>query len=82
MICLACRRACSCKPLPRPTRVSGAQVRAFRLALGWTQPDLAAALGLTRVTVSRWEAGSHEPSGESLQRLHIVAARNGARLSA
>lgn len=80
MICLACRRGCECRPLPKLPKVTGAQVRAFRASIGWTQPQLAAALQVTRVTISRWESESHEPSGDSLLRLHAVVAQHGARL--
>src|ERR1051326_3414287 len=37
-------------------------VRAKRLARGWTQAELAELLGLTNVTISRWEQGRVEPS--------------------
>jgi len=36
-------------------------VRAKRRGRGWTQAELAARLGLTNVTVSRWEGGKVEP---------------------
>ena len=37
-------------------------VKAKRLARGWTQADLAARLGMTNVTISRWEKARVEPS--------------------
>ena len=37
-------------------------VRSKRLARGWTQAELAERLGLTNVSVSRWEKGKVEPS--------------------
>jgi len=37
-------------------------VRAKRLGRGWTQAELAERLGMTNVTVSRWEKGRVEPS--------------------
>ena len=36
-------------------------VRAKRRARGWTQAELAERLGLTNVTISRWEGGKVEP---------------------
>lgn len=36
-------------------------VRAKRLARGWTQVEMAERLGLTNVTISRWEKGRVEP---------------------
>jgi len=35
--------------------MTGAQIRAQRLALGWRQEDLATKLGVAPETVSRWE---------------------------
>lgn len=37
-------------------------VRTKRLAMGWTQAELAQRLGMTNVTISRWEKGRVEPS--------------------
>src|SRR4051794_40659502 len=37
-------------------------VRSKRLARGWTQAELAERLGLTNVTISRWEQGRVEPA--------------------
>lgn len=36
--------------------------RALRARLGLTQEQLAAILGVHRLTISGWERGSHEPS--------------------
>jgi DNA-binding transcriptional regulator YiaG len=38
--------------------------RRIRERAGLTQLDLAAALGVSRPAVSRWEAGQREPRGE------------------
>ena len=46
---------------PTPNR------RALRLAAGLTQDDVAAAVGVDRATVSRWETGSREPAGRNRQ---------------
>ena len=48
--------------------VAGAQVRAARGFLGWTQADLATAAGLTVRSVRHWEAHHGE-------RLHPISAR-------
>src|SRR5271165_1758698 len=37
-------------------------VRSKRLGRGWTQTELAEHLGLTNVTISRWEKSKVEPS--------------------
>lgn len=36
----------------------GTAIRAAREARGWSQPDLAAKVGVARETVSRWETGA------------------------
>lgn len=44
------------------------RVRKLRSQLCITQQDLAAALGVTMMTVSRWERGLNKPRGELLKR--------------
>ncbi len=44
---------------PTPSR------RALRLAAGLTQGDVAAAIGVDRATISRWETGNREPVGRN-----------------
>jgi transcriptional regulator with XRE-family HTH domain len=49
--------------------VSGADLRAWRQAYGYSQAELAAELGVTRQTIIRWE------SAESLSReTHLAVA--------
>jgi len=47
------------KALPRP-----AKARAIRIAAGVSQVRLAEELGVTRITVLRWEAGEYTPRGQ------------------
>ncbi|MGO9457606.1 MAG: helix-turn-helix domain-containing protein [Acidimicrobiales bacterium] len=42
--------------------------RAIRMAAGVSQRDIAAEVGRSRPTVSRWEAGERMPQGEDLDR--------------
>jgi superfamily II DNA or RNA helicase len=49
-------------------------VKGIRERLGLTQVGLAERLGVSFVTVSRWENGKVEPSGLALQRLRALAA--------
>lgn len=42
--------------------------RHLREAAGLSQQDLADYLGVTRVSVGRWEAGERTPKGEHLRR--------------
>lgn len=46
----------------KPDRLTP-QVRAARLARGWTQTQLAAAVGITQGEMSHLERGTHLPSG-------------------
>lgn len=46
--------------------------QALRKKVEWTQTDLANALGVNRVTVTRWETGANpitEPMGRLIQRV-------------
>lgn len=41
--------------------VNGDEIREARAALGWTLDDMAEELGVHRMTVHRWETGTHTP---------------------
>jgi transcriptional regulator with XRE-family HTH domain len=43
-------------PEPSPARIGG-RIRAARAARGWTQDQLAAAVGVSRSAVAQWETG-------------------------
>lgn len=47
----------------------GNNIRAERVRRGLTQSELGELLGVTQLTVSRWEQGDCEPSGRKLVRL-------------
>jgi len=49
--------------------------RALRRQAGWRQCDVAREVGVGRRTVTRWEAGRHTPSGETLRRYLAVLER-------
>jgi DNA-binding transcriptional regulator YiaG len=49
--------------------------RALRVAAGLRQDELAAVLGVTRPSVSRWESGTREPRGELRRRYADVLKR-------
>ena len=44
-------------------------IRELRQARGWTQLDLANAIGVTPVTVFNWERGKYEPKASQLRAL-------------
>lgn len=45
------------------------RIRSRRLQIGMTQAQLAKSLGLSRVTITKWESGATKPDGENLHRL-------------
>lgn len=52
--------------------MTGAEIRALREKLGWTQKALAEAVGVTSNTVARWERGEmaiSEPAARLLQKI-------------
>lgn len=53
----------------------GARIQSARAERGWRQKDLAAALGVEALTVSRWERGEHAPTVETLGRLAGVLGK-------
>lgn len=48
-------------------------VRAIREGLGMSQRELAAALGTTQATISRWEVGQASPGGPAKLALQHLA---------
>jgi transcriptional regulator with XRE-family HTH domain len=52
----------------------GERVRQFRMSKGWTQPELAAQIGLSRWTVANIESNGRGVSIETLVRFHAVGA--------
>ncbi len=50
------------KKSQRRKQLTQAEVRTLRLALGYSVAQLAEAVGVTRGTVYKWEAGIHRPS--------------------
>ncbi len=47
----------------------GKLIRELRLALGLTQEQLAAALGVTYSTINRWENGRSKPSPLAMEKI-------------
>lgn len=61
------------KPKP-PATVYGKRLRSARLAMGWTQADLARRIGMVDAVsgstrVSRYETGQHDPDPATAQAL-------------
>lgn len=56
--------------LSAPVRATSGEVAQIRAQLGLTQLQLAARLGVTDVTVSRWESATRTPT-----RSHTLALR-------
>ncbi len=52
---------------------AGGQARAIRLAARVSQAELAAELGCSRASISRWEAGRRVPRGRvAVRYLHLL----------
>ena len=49
-------------------------LRRARTALGLTQEKAAGSLGVARVTLARWETGSHRPRGPAAKFVEVWAA--------
>lgn len=59
-------------PRRRRTDDIGEAIRARRDELGWTQSQLAAAIGVEDLSVRNWEVGRHRPRDRHLKRLGEV----------
>ena len=62
--------------------MSGKELRAIRDKLGWTQVQLAEALGVTPNTVARWErdeVGIREPMARLIQSVYSIEKMKGVR---
>jgi DNA-binding transcriptional regulator YiaG len=65
-----------------PTKTLAQSVKVVRTELGLTQQGLAALLGLSVVSINKWENGASEPTGLSavlLQFLQNALKRHGAK---
>ena len=63
-----------------PPPNAGHIIRAFRLRVGFTEEELAHALGISFSTVSRWENGYMKPSRLAWQAFAQLAAESGRAL--
>ena len=59
--------------------VSGDQVRALRNAIGASQPAFASMIGVSPITISRWENGQNEPGELALVRIRAIAQEHALR---
>lgn len=58
----------SASPAPRRTKTENG-IAVARREKGWTQQELADAIGVAQQHVQRWEAGVHRPSIEVLMKI-------------
>ncbi len=60
--------------------MTGREIKAFREQWGLTQRDLAVELGVTSVTVSRWESGGVTPHPSFITTLRSLQKRPSAAM--
>ena len=61
------------------TTIKPQAIRALRRALGLTQAAFGDRLGVTNVTVSRWEAGAFVPDNRAMAALEAMAGATGKK---
>ena len=61
--------------LPSKKDVSKKDIKRLRGALGMTQEEIARALGVSWITVSRWERGVSQPSSLAFQQLQRLVPK-------
>lgn len=62
-----------------PGAPSPAFITTLREALGMTQADMGRALGVDKITVSRWERGAVRPGPESVAALEVLRRESAQR---
>ena len=65
-------RAIAASIVTDPYRLGAAEVRFLRTFLGWQGTELAQVLGVTKVSVSRWETGKAEMSSAADRALRFA----------
>lgn len=55
--------------------MTASDIGKFREAMGWTQAELAERLGVSQVSVSRWETGERVPGRPVLKLLDAIRER-------
>lgn len=63
--------------LYQPAMISPAQIRAARALLGWTQVDLAAASGVSEISIKNIERGVTDPRASTLGAIEAAVAKAG-----
>lgn len=64
--------ASSERPAYRPRMISGAQVRAARALIGWTQIQLAAAAGISEISVKNIERDKTDPRSSTMNAIQVA----------
>lgn len=55
-----------------PRRTNDSKIAAARIEKGWTQAQLAEALGVLQQQVARWETGESEPRVSTLKKIGVA----------
>jgi DNA-binding XRE family transcriptional regulator len=58
-------------------RITGNQVRAARLLLGWQQKELAPSVRVSKTTISHFETGRRRPSAAIVSEIRFVLEKAG-----
>jgi transcriptional regulator with XRE-family HTH domain len=62
-------------------KITGDQVKAARILLGWKQPELAAFTRLSKSTISYFETGRRRPSIATVSEIRFVIERAGVEFT-
>lgn len=57
--------------------ITGAQIRAARALIGWKQTDLAAASGVSEISIKNIERGATDPRGSTLAAIQDAFSKAG-----
>lgn len=59
-------------PMTENNTTLGDRIRSARLALNWSQTELARAVGCPDATISRWECDQNVPELDNLRRVAVA----------
>jgi transcriptional regulator with XRE-family HTH domain len=62
-------------------RITGDQVKAARLLLGWKQKEFAFSMRLSKTTVSHFETGRRQPSTATVAEIRFFLERAGVEFT-
>jgi len=65
----------SLKIKPVPKTIPASKIKSIRIRMGLSQSQFAEVLGVSTITVSKWEQGTNSPQPSSIRLLNILSEK-------